>query len=41
MTLNGFAPTETERDMAEVIAKAQAEGYTVVNNIQVKARGRN
>ncbi len=39
VTLNGSAPTETERDMAEVIAKARAEGYTVVNNLQVKGRG--
>ncbi len=38
VTLNGAVPTETERDMAEVIAKARAEGYTVVNNIEVKAR---
>jgi hyperosmotically inducible periplasmic protein len=39
VTLNGFVPTETERNMAEVIAKARADGYTVVNNLQVKARG--
>ena len=39
VTLNGSVPTETERDMAEVIAKARAEGYTVVNNIEVKPRG--
>jgi osmotically-inducible protein OsmY len=38
VTLNGYVPTETERDMAEVIAKARAEGYTVVNNIQVRPR---
>jgi osmotically-inducible protein OsmY len=41
VTLNGFVPTETERNMAEVIAKGRADGYTVVNNIQVKARGKN
>jgi osmotically-inducible protein OsmY len=39
VTLKGFVPTETERNMAEVIAKARAEGYTVVNTIEVKARG--
>ena len=37
VTLNGSAD-ETERDMAEVIAKARAEGYTVVNNLQVRKR---
>lgn len=38
VTLSGYTPTETERNMAEVIAKSRAEGYTVVNNIQVKPR---
>ena len=38
VTLSGYVPTETERNMAEVIAKARAEGYTVVNNIQVRPR---
>ena len=38
VTLNGYVPTETEKDMAEVIAKAQAEGYTVVNRLMVKPR---
>ena len=38
VTLNGYVPTETEKDMAEVIAKAQAEGYAVVNNLIVKPR---
>ena len=38
VTLNGSVPSETERDMAEVIAKARADGYTVVNNLQVKKR---
>jgi osmotically-inducible protein OsmY len=38
VTLNGLVPTHTERDMAEVIAKARAEGYRVVNNLTVKAR---
>lgn len=41
VTLNGSVPTETERDMAEVIAKARADGYTVVNNLQVITRGQN
>lgn len=39
VTLSGYVPTETERNMAEVIAKARAEGYTVVNNLQVRRRG--
>lgn len=39
VTLNGYVPTETERNMAEVIAKARAESWTVVNNIQVRPRG--
>lgn len=39
VTLNGYVPTNTERDMAEVIAKGHAEGYKVVNNIQVQPRG--
>jgi osmotically-inducible protein OsmY len=39
VTLSGYAPTETERNMAEVIAKARAEGWTVVNNLQVRPRG--
>jgi osmotically-inducible protein OsmY len=38
VTLSGYVPTETERNMAEVIAKARAEGYTVVNNLQVRPR---
>jgi osmotically-inducible protein OsmY len=38
VTLNGYVPTETERNMAEVIAKARAEGYAVVNNLQVRPR---
>jgi osmotically-inducible protein OsmY len=38
VTLSGYVPTETERNMAEVVAKARAEGYTVVNNLQVKPR---
>ena len=38
ITLKGYVPTETERNMAEVIAKARAEGYTVVNSLVVRAR---
>ena len=38
VTLAGYVPSETERNMAEVIAKARAEGYTVVNNLQVRPR---
>ena len=40
VSLNGHVPTETERNMAEVIAKGRADGYAVVNNLQVKAKGR-
>jgi osmotically-inducible protein OsmY len=39
VTLNGAVPTHTERDMAEIIATAQAEGYRVVNNLDVRPRG--
>ena len=38
VTLKGYVPSETERDMAGVIAKARAEGYTVVNNLTVRPR---
>jgi osmotically-inducible protein OsmY len=38
ITLHGIVPTYTERDMAEVIAKARAEGYRVVNNLTVQPR---
>ena len=38
VTLAGYVPSETERNMAEVIAKARADGYTVVNNLQVRPR---
>ena len=39
VTLNGFVPTHTERDMAEVISKGHAEGWKIVNNISVQPRG--
>lgn len=39
ITLNGYVPTNTERDAAAVIAKGHAEGYKVVNNISVQPRG--
>jgi osmotically-inducible protein OsmY len=39
VTLGGYVPTNTERDMAEVIARGHAEGYKIVNNIQVRPRG--
>lgn len=39
VTLNGYVPTDTEKNMAEVIAKARAEGYMVVNNLAVRPRG--
>lgn len=38
LTLSGYVPTEAERTRAENIARAKAEGYTVVNNIQVRPR---
>jgi osmotically-inducible protein OsmY len=38
VTLKGFVPSETERNMAEVIAKARAEGYTVANQLVVRPR---
>lgn len=38
VTLSGYVPTDAERTRAESIAKAKAEGYTVVNNIQVRPR---
>lgn len=40
VTLNGYVPTNTERDMAEVIAKGHAEGWKIVNNISVQPRGK-
>ena len=39
ITLKGFVPSDAERNAAEVIAKARAPGYTVVNNLVVKPRG--
>jgi osmotically-inducible protein OsmY len=38
VTLNGYVPTTAERDKAEAIAKAKANGYKVVNNIEVQPR---
>ena len=38
VTLNGYVPTNAERERAEATAKAKAEGYTVVNNIGVQPR---
>lgn len=40
VTLNGYVPTITERDMAEVVATGHAEGYRVVNNLKVLPRGK-
>lgn len=39
VTLNGYVPTHTERDMAEVVARGHAEGWKIVNNISVQPRG--
>jgi osmotically-inducible protein OsmY len=38
LTLKGYVPTETEKQTAELIAKAQADGYTIVNNLVVRPR---
>ncbi len=38
VTLNGYVSTAAERDAAEAIAKKQAEGYKVVNNMTVQPR---
>jgi osmotically-inducible protein OsmY len=39
VTLNGYVPTAGERERAETVARAHAEGYKVVNNITVQPRG--
>jgi osmotically-inducible protein OsmY len=39
ITLNGYVPTQSERERAEAVAKAKAQGYKVVNNISVQPRG--
>ena len=39
VTLKGYVPTAGEREKAEAVAKAEAEGYKVVNNIAVQPRG--
>ena len=38
VTLNGYVSTASERQKAESIARAKADGYTVVNNIAVQPR---
>ena len=38
VTLNGYVPTDGERDRAEAIAKAKADGYKIVNNMTVQPR---
>ena len=38
VTLNGYVPTAGERERAEAVAKAKAQGYNVVNNIGVRPR---
>jgi osmotically-inducible protein OsmY len=38
LTLNGLVPTATEKDMAEIISSGHAEGYRVVNNLEVRPR---
>ena len=39
VTLNGYVPTDIERQRAESIAKTKAQGYKVVNNLTVQPRG--
>ena len=39
LTLNGYVPTNPERDAAENITKAKAAGWKVINNIKVQPRG--
>ena len=38
VSLNGYVPTAAERERAEGVAKAKAEGYKVANNITVQPR---
>jgi osmotically-inducible protein OsmY len=38
LTLKGYVPTDAEKTAAEAIAKAQAEGYTIVNSLVVRPR---
>ncbi len=37
VTLNGTVPTEAQKTLAAEIAQPKAEGYTIVNNLTVKA----
>ena len=37
VTLNGTVPTEAMKTLAAEIAQPKAEGYTIVNNLTVKA----
>ena len=39
ITLNGYVPSNAERDAADAIAKAKAARWKVVNNLQVQPRG--
>jgi osmotically-inducible protein OsmY len=38
LSLNGYVPTQAERDRAEAVAKDKARGYKVVNNLAVQPR---
>ena len=38
VTLKGYVPTDGEKSAAEAIARAKAEGYTVVNSLIVRPR---
>jgi osmotically-inducible protein OsmY len=39
VTLNGYVPSQGERDRAEVVARDKAKDYKIVNNINVQPRG--
>jgi hypothetical protein len=38
ITLNGYVPTAGERERAEALTRAKADGYKVVNNLAVQPR---
>ena len=38
VTLKGYVPTDAEKSAAEAIARAKAEGYTIVNSLVVRPR---
>ena len=38
LTLKGYVPTDGEKSAADAIAKAKAEGYTIVNSLVIRPR---